>query len=80
VAGGQRNGQATIEDAQVREQSAIRKDLERSIRALLPDELMVRKSDANAKPTAAAAGLGGLFAGYVMGWRRGRKARKKPKK
>jgi len=64
----------------VREQSAVRKDLERSIRALLPDELSLRKSDASQKPNVAAAGLGGLFTGYVWGWLRGRKARKKPKK
>ena len=64
----------------MREQSAVRKDLERSIRALLPDELSIKKSDTNQKPTVAAAGLGALFTGYVWGWLRGRKARKRPKK
>jgi hypothetical protein len=62
----------------VREQSATRKELEQSIRALLPKELLTMR-DVNPSQSAstAAAGVGGLFAGYVWGWVRGRRRRSK---
>ncbi len=57
------------------EQSETRRDLERSIRELLPEQSSLRKVVAGETPTMAAVGVGGLFTGYVWGWLRGRRSR-----
>jgi hypothetical protein len=60
---------------EVIERSATRQQLERSIRSMLPDRLTLGRKGENELPTAAAAGVGGLFTGYVWGWIRGRRSR-----
>ena len=57
------------------EPSKTRRDLELSIRSLLPDELNVGHSLTSQTSTTAAVGLGGLFTGYVWGRLRGRRSR-----
>jgi hypothetical protein len=59
----------------VSEQSATRRELEASIRSLLPDELSLGSAAKSQPPTVAAVGLGGLMTGYVWGWFRGRRSR-----
>jgi hypothetical protein len=61
----------------VRERSAARRELEASLRSLLPDRVQVGNSIATSKPATAAVGLGGVVTGYLWGWVRGRRARKK---
>lgn len=56
--------------------SETRRELERSIRALIPSELTATKSMKNQSASGAAAGVGGLFTGYAWGWLRGRKSRR----
>ena len=56
--------------------SETRRELERSIRALIPSELTATRSMKGQKASGAAAGFGGLFTGYAWGWLRGRKGRK----
>jgi hypothetical protein len=61
----------------MRDQSATRRELEASIRALLPskeeiDELVPSKNSA-----ASIAGVGGIMTGYVWGRFRGRQVRKR---
>lgn len=57
--------------------SEARAQLERSVRAILPrrDDLPAALRDARA--TTAGIGLGGLLTGYVWGWRRGRRSRRR---
>ncbi|MFZ1062633.1 MAG: hypothetical protein WAN30_04090 [Acidimicrobiales bacterium] len=59
--------------------SPTRRELEQSIRALLPSELTASKSMRSQAPSGAAAGIGGLFTGYAWGWLRGRKRRRSRK-
>lgn len=62
------------------EQSATRRELEASIRALLPDDLSLRNPEASQTPTVAAVGIGGIMTGYVWGRLRSRKIRRRKKK
>ncbi len=52
--------------------SATRRDLERSLRALLPATTTLDLPE----PTIASAGVSGFVVGYLWGWRRGRRARR----
>lgn len=61
----------------MREQSATRKELEASLRSFLPERTQIGKSLTSSKPTVAAVGLGGAATGYVWGWLRGRRYRKR---
>lgn len=70
----QRFGETSVEGIKVTEQSPTRRELEASIRQLLPEEL-TNRSLSSQKPTVAAVGLGGLMTGYLWGWIRGRRAR-----
>jgi hypothetical protein len=63
----------------VREQSATRQELEARLRSLLPDQLQIGESIGSSKPAVAALGVGGVMTGYVWGWFRGRRSRKKTK-
>ncbi len=54
-----------------------RRELEASLRSLLPERTQIGASLISAKPAAAAVGLGGVVSGYVWGWIRGRRSRKK---
>ena len=75
MARGQRECPATLEGLQVTH-SETRRELERSIRALLPSELTATKRMKGQDANGAAAGLGGLFTGYAWGWLRGRRSRR----
>jgi hypothetical protein len=61
----------------VNEQSATRRELEASIRALLPERGTLGGLDGSHKPTAAAVGLGGVATGYLWGRIKGRRVRKR---
>jgi hypothetical protein len=61
----------------VREPSTTRRELEARIRSLVPDQLQVGDSLTSSKPAIAALGVGGVMTGYVWGWFRGRRSRKK---
>ncbi len=61
----------------MRELSSTRRELEARLRSLLPDELQVGHSLSSSKPAVAAVGVGGVMTGYVWGWIRGRRSRKK---
>jgi hypothetical protein len=52
--------------------SATRRELERSLRALLPETTSVDFPE----PNIATAGVSGFAAGYLWGWWRGRHARR----
>jgi hypothetical protein len=54
-----------------------RQQLENSVRALLPCQSDIPARIRNAKSSTAGAGLGGLVTGYVWGWLRGHRSRKK---
>ncbi len=54
-----------------------RRELERSLRALIPERPNLSPSLTSSKSTTAAAGFGGLVTGYAWGWIRGRRARKR---
>ena len=56
--------------------STTRQELERSIRALLP-EVGPLKVPGDDPATVATVGVGGLLTGYVWGWMRGRRSRSK---
>jgi hypothetical protein len=60
----------------VREQSETRKELEQSVRSLLPEDISLGEKADGETPNIAAIGLGGLFTGYLWGWMRGRKSSK----
>ena len=62
------------------EPSATRRQLEASIRALLPDDLSLSHRDRNQPSDVAAAGVGGLLTGYLWGRWRGRRVRSKKAK
>jgi hypothetical protein len=59
----------------VREQSATRRELEASIRALLPSKEEIDEMTPS-KNSTASAGVGGIMTGYVWGRYRGRQVRK----
>jgi thiamine biosynthesis lipoprotein ApbE len=61
---------------QSRVQSPTRRELEATIRAVLPDDLSLHGPDTTQPPTVAAVGLGGVVTGYVWGRIRGRRIRK----
>jgi hypothetical protein len=61
----------------VREQSATRRELEATLRSILPDEVQVGHSLTSSRPAVAALGVGSVMTGYVWGWIRGRRSRKK---
>lgn len=69
--------EAAPEGHEVSEPSATRRELEQSIRDLLPGDFPSSGALASQKSTTAAVGLGGLFTGYVWGWLRGHRSRKK---
>ena len=60
----------------MREQSETRKELEQSVRSLLPEDISLGEKADGETPHIAAIGLGGLFTGYLWGWMRGRKSSK----
>ncbi len=57
--------------------SATRRELESRLRAMLPDPADIGSSLTSSKPTVATVGLVGVVTGYVWGWIRGRRAKKK---
>lgn len=59
------------------EPSNARRELEASLRSILPEHAQMGNSMTSSKPTVAAVGLGGVITGYCWGWVRGRRARKK---
>lgn len=59
------------------EHAETRRELERSLRSFLPERPNLSSSLTSSKSTTAAAGFGGLVTGYVWGWFRGRRARKR---
>ena len=60
VAHHERHRQATTEGRQVREQSATRRELEASLRSLLPSEVQDRKLDRHVEAGGGRRGVGGL--------------------
>jgi hypothetical protein len=61
----------------VREQSATRRQLEASIRALLPSQEDLEELTPSKNSAASIAGVGGIMTGYVWGRYRGRQVRKR---
>lgn len=61
----------------MREHSETRRELEASIRSLIPTSLPLKFGEAKKSPLVAGAGVGGLLSGYAWGWLRGRRGRKK---
>jgi hypothetical protein len=61
----------------VREQSATRRELEASIRALLPSKEEIDDLTPSKNSTASLAGVGGIMTGYVWGRYRGHQVRKR---
>jgi hypothetical protein len=61
----------------VREQSATRRQLELSIRALLPSKEEIDEMSPSKNSAASMAGVGGIMTGYVWGRYRGRQVRKR---
>ncbi len=59
------------------DRSPVRRELEASIRSLLPNPESLKGLTAKQTPTTAVAGVGGLLAGYAWGWIRGRRSRKR---
>lgn len=59
------------------EHAQTRCELEASLRSLLPARTQLGASITSSKPAAAAAGLSGVLSGYLWGWIRGRRSRKK---
>lgn len=59
------------------EPTSTRRELEASLRSFLPEQTKIGTSLSESKPTVAAVGLGGVVTGYVWGWFRGRRSRKK---
>jgi hypothetical protein len=61
----------------VREQSATRRQLEASIRALLPSKEDIEELTPSKNSATSMAGVGGIMTGYVWGRYRGRQVRKR---
>ncbi|MDE3043830.1 MAG: hypothetical protein KGJ10_03250 [Acidobacteriota bacterium] len=59
------------------EQSQARRDLETSLRSLLPRSTKISSSMNDARSSVAAAGVGGLFTGYLYGRWQARRARRR---
>jgi len=59
------------------DRSPARRELEESLRALLPSPSEIKGLTARQTPTAAIAGVGGLLTGYAWGWLRGHRSRKR---
>ncbi len=57
------------------ERSATRRELESSLRSLLPSQADLQGLTIKQKPATAIAGIGGLLTGYAWGWIRGHRAR-----
>ena len=62
------------------ERSQTRRDLEASIRSLLPDRSQLDSLTPSKRSAASVAGLGGAFSGYLWGRLRGRQVRKRKRK
>jgi len=60
----------------MRDQSETRKELEQSVRSLLPEDVSLGEKADEETPNIAVIGLGGLFTGYLWGFFRGRKSGK----
>ena len=73
----ERHVEASTQGHEVTDRSPARRELEESLRALLPSPQDIKGLTAHQTPTAAVAGVGGLLAGYAWGWIRGRRSRKK---
>lgn len=54
-----------------------RRELEESVRALLPRTGDISQRLRNARTSTAGVGLGALVTGYAWGWRRGRRSRRR---
>jgi hypothetical protein len=61
----------------IREQSATRRQLESSIRALLPSEEQISELVPGKNTAVSTAGIGGVLTGYIWGRYRGRQVRKR---
>jgi hypothetical protein len=61
----------------VSEQSATRRELESSIRALVPSRDALSNHEGGEKSTLASVGLGAVITGYLWGRLRGRQVRKR---
>jgi len=61
----------------MREPSATRRELEASIRALLPSKEDIEELTPSKNSAASVAGVGGIMTGYVWGRYRGRQIRKR---
>jgi len=57
-----------------------RQELEASLRSILPDTKDLPSSMTDAKTSAAAAGVGGLFTGYLWGRWQARRSRRRKKR
>ena len=58
------------------ERSATRRQLEATIRSVLPDDLSLSGPSTTQTPTVAAVGISSLVTGYFWGRIRGRRIRK----
>jgi len=61
----------------VREQSPTRRQLESSIRALLPTDEQISEMVPGKNTAVSTAGIGGVLTGYIWGRFRGRQVRKR---
>ncbi|MEO9181035.1 MAG: hypothetical protein ABI298_05230 [Acidimicrobiales bacterium] len=61
----------------IREQSSTRRQLERSIRALLPSDEQISEMVPGKNSAVSTAGIGGVLTGYIWGRFRGRQVRKR---
>jgi hypothetical protein len=61
----------------VREQSPTRRQLESSIRALLPTDQQISEMAPGKNTAVSTAGIGGVLTGYIWGRVRGRQVRKR---
>jgi len=59
------------------EPSATRRELESRLRAILPEPPEIGRSFTSSKPTVATVGFFGVVTGYVWGWIRGRRSKKR---
>jgi hypothetical protein len=59
------------------EKTATRQQLEDSVRALLPRTSDVPDAIRTATSSTAGVGLSALVTGFVMGWKRGRRSRRR---
>jgi hypothetical protein len=64
----------------VNEQSATRRELEASIRALVPSRDALPSLEAGEQSTLASVGVGAIITGYLWGRIRGRQVRKRKRR